>query len=192
MPEPRATALTPESIALILPDAAATDALGAALAAAQRASTPAALMVWLHGGLGAGKTALARAWLAGLGHHGRVPSPTYTLVEPYELPGWTVRHADLYRLGGPGEIDDLGLDEPADHPILCLVEWPERGAGRLPPADVEVFLELAAAALDPVGAGRRARLEALTPAGRQLLGALKPPAADAPHQASAEKGPPSP
>jgi tRNA threonylcarbamoyladenosine biosynthesis protein TsaE len=175
----------PESVALTLPDPAATDALGAALARAQRATAPSGLVVWLHGGLGAGKTALARAWLAGLGHRGRVPSPTYTLVEPYELPGWTVRHADLYRLGGPGEIDDLALDEPADQPILCLVEWPGRGRGRLPPADLEVFLE-------PAGSGRRARLLAASAAGRRLLAALPPPAPNAPYQAPAEDDPPSP
>lgn len=170
---------------IVLADPAATDALGAALAAAQLTSQPAGLMVWLHGGLGAGKSALARAWLAGLGHRGRVPSPTYTLVEPYEVPGWTVRHADLYRLGGPGETDDLGLDEPADSPVLCLVEWPERGRGRLPPADLEVFLE-------PDGAGRLARVVALSRDGRGLLSALQWPLTDAPCQASAENHPPSP
>lgn len=180
-----ARSLVDEAITLDLAGPAATDALGAALAGALRATAPAALMVWLHGGLGAGKTALARGWLAGLGHRGRVPSPTYTLVEPYEPPGWTVRHADLYRLGGPAEIEDLGLDEPAEHPILCLVEWPERGGARLPPADLEVFLE-------PAGTGRRARLLAASPAGRRLLAALPPALADASHQATAENDSPSP
>lgn len=173
------------SLTLTLPAPEATAALGAALAAALRAAAPERLVVWLHGGLGAGKTALARAWLTGLGHRGRVPSPTYTLVEPYELPGFSVRHADLYRLGGPGEIDDLGLDEPAEHPILCLVEWPERGRGRLLPPDLEVFLA-------PAGGGRLARLVAHSPAGRRLLAGLPAPVSGALHQATAEDGSASP
>ncbi|MCC5794452.1 MAG: tRNA (adenosine(37)-N6)-threonylcarbamoyltransferase complex ATPase subunit type 1 TsaE [Chromatiales bacterium] len=150
---------------LDLPGPAATRALGAGLAAALKKAAPCKLVVHLEGGLGAGKTALVRAWLHGLGYTGRVPSPTYTLVEPYQVAGWEVRHADLYRLSGPAEVDDLGLDDPSDPSMLCLVEWPGRGGPRTPSADLVIELALS-------GEGRVARLQALTSAGSGVLGAL--------------------
>jgi tRNA threonylcarbamoyladenosine biosynthesis protein TsaE len=103
--------------------------------------------------------------LAGLGHHGRVPSPTYTLVEPYALAGATVLHVDLYRLRDPAELDDLGLADALAAGAVALVEWPEQAAGRLPAADLEVRLEVA-------GTGRLARLEAASPAGARVLAAV--------------------
>ena len=142
---------------LPLPDESATRALGERLAT----SAPRAVVVYLHGDLGAGKSTLARAWLRALGVTGTVRSPTYTLVERYRLAsGSEALHLDLYRIGNAGELEFLGLDE-ADAAVW-LVEWPERGAGALPPADLHVRL-----AFD--GEGRVAVLEAGTPAGRSWL-----------------------
>jgi len=106
-----------------LADAAATEALGAALAARLRPGD----VVALSGALGAGKTTLARGILRGLGHAGEVASPTFAIVIPYEapdtrLPAW---HVDLYRIERAGEADELGLDEARDGGVL-LIEWPER------------------------------------------------------------------
>ena len=146
---------------LRLPDEGATRALGARLAA----SAPATAVVYLHGELGAGKSTLARAWLRALGVTGTVRSPTYTLVERYRLgSGQEALHLDLYRIGEAGELEFLGLDE-ADR-ALWLVEWPERGAGALPPADLHLRLEFD-------GEGRAAALEAGTPAGRRWLEGLE-------------------
>ena len=131
---------------VFLPDAGATDALGARLATA----LPAQAVVHLHGDLGAGKSTLARALLRALGVTGTIRSPTYTLVEQYPLAtGGLALHLDLYRIADPGELEVLGLD--ADTVRLWLVEWPERGQGALPPADLEVALEVE-------GGGRRAHL----------------------------------
>lgn len=161
-----------ESAGLKLPDPGSTEALGQALAgaidgavegAAQEPRDP--LVIFLEGGLGAGKTCLARAILRGLGHGGRVPSPTYTLVEPYELPGRRVLHLDLYRLSDPGELDYLGLGDDLTDSTVLLVEWPEQGAGRLPDPDLVV-------ALSHAGDGREARIGARSPAGRSLLARL--------------------
>jgi tRNA threonylcarbamoyladenosine biosynthesis protein TsaE len=148
-----------------LPDADATRALGMALGSALRAQSPRAFMIWLRGELGAGKTELARGVLASLGHQGRVPSPTYTLVEPYVLAGTSVFHVDLYRLRDPAELDDLGLVEGLGAGAIALVEWPEQGGGRLPPPDLEVSLAVS-------GSGREARLRALSPAGAAVLACL--------------------
>jgi tRNA threonylcarbamoyladenosine biosynthesis protein TsaE len=136
-----------------LPDPEATDALGRALAETQ----PARAVVYLHGDLGAGKSTLARAWLRALGVQGPVRSPTYTLVERYPLPQGEALHLDLYRIGGAGELEFLGLDETGV--ALWLVEWPERGAGALPPADLQVELAVS-------GTGRAARLRPGSAAGQ--------------------------
>ena len=109
--------------ALTLEEEAATLAFGRALAARLRPGD----VVALFGGLGAGKTTLARGILAGLGHHGDVASPTFPIVQTYQppdvrLPVW---HVDLYRIEGPAELDELGLDEALDDGVL-LIEWPER------------------------------------------------------------------
>ena len=151
-----------EPIARYLPDNAATSQLGAALARALLALVPAKLVIYLDGELGAGKTALTRAVLAGLGHTGRVPSPTYTLVEPYSLDPFRVFHIDLYRLRDPAELDDLGLADELGPGSLLLAEWPSRAAGRLPPADLVCQLAFA-------GAGRRALLTGLTGEGARVL-----------------------
>lgn len=144
--------------ALYLADPDATARLAAALAATQ----PPGAVVHLHGDLGAGKSTLARAWLRALGVEGAIRSPTYTLVEPHALAsGGRALHLDLYRIGAPGELEFLGLDDTAGVE-LWLVEWPERGAGALPAADLAVHLALA-------GEGRMARLEAASEAGRRWL-----------------------
>jgi tRNA threonylcarbamoyladenosine biosynthesis protein TsaE len=133
---------------LHLPDPAATDRLGAALAA----SRPPRAVVHLLGDLGAGKSSLARALLRALGVTGTVRSPTYTLVERYPLAsGGEAWHLDLYRIGDPGELEFLGLD--TDDAVLWLVEWPDRGAGALPTPDLVIRLAVE-------GEGRCATLQA--------------------------------
>ncbi len=135
--------------ALELADEAATRALGARIAG----SFAAGGVIYLQGELGAGKTTLVRGLLGALGVGGRVKSPTYTLLEPYELAGGRLAvHLDLYRLGAAEELEYLGLRELAQPGNLLLVEWPERGAGHLPPPDLRVILS-------HHGEARRARLE---------------------------------
>ncbi len=144
-----------------LPDEAATAALARRVAGALDGG----LVLYLHGPLGAGKTSFARALLTTLGVGERVKSPTYSLVEGYmtrERPAW---HLDLYRIADPAELEWLGLDALADPTALVLVEWPERGAGALPAADLELRLDYA-------GAGRQAQWHAFSERGRELLGQL--------------------
>ncbi|WP_049622989.1 tRNA (adenosine(37)-N6)-threonylcarbamoyltransferase complex ATPase subunit type 1 TsaE [Frateuria defendens] len=148
-----------------LPDEAATAALARELAAAIQGG----LVVYLHGDLGAGKTSFARALLTALGAGERIKSPTYSLVESYRLPARTAWHLDLYRIADPGELEWLGLDALAEPDAVVLVEWPERGAGALPAADL--LLDLAYA-----GAGRAARIEARSERGARLLASLASPA----------------
>ena len=148
------------STRLTLADSAATEALGAELAGG---FTPG--LVYLYGELGTGKTTLARGLLRGLGHLGKVRSPTYTLVESYQLAAGTVYHLDLYRLGSPEELEWLGLRDMLAEQALLLVEWPERGAGVLPAADLEIHIDYA-------GEARVATLRAVSAAGDRMLAAL--------------------
>ena len=99
-------------------------------------------LVFLEGQLGAGKTTLVRGILRTLGHTGSVKSPTYTLLEPYEVAGRTIYHFDLYRIGDSEELDFIGIDELVDADALKLIEWAERGAARLPAPDVTIRLSL--------------------------------------------------
>ena len=151
-----------ESLTLPLADAAATEACGGRLAASLARAAPGGACIWLQGQLGAGKTTLVRGLLRALGHTGRVPSPTYTLVEPYKLSSFQVYHIDLYRLQEPAEADQLGLIELPGQGVLLLIEWPEQTAGHVPPADLVLDLALA-------GAGREAHLAAVTAVGRAVL-----------------------
>lgn len=151
---------------LHLPDEAATSKLGADLA---QVLTP-GLALYLHGDLGAGKTALTRALLHAAGHQGRVKSPTYTLAEPYEVKiaerMVTVIHFDLYRMASPEEFLDAGFREHFNENTICIVEWPEKGDAVLPPPDIHINLTLAQH-------GRDVELRALSDKGHQCLARLK-------------------
>ncbi|NNG04159.1 MAG: tRNA (adenosine(37)-N6)-threonylcarbamoyltransferase complex ATPase subunit type 1 TsaE [Inquilinus sp.] len=126
----------PAAVTLALPDQAATEALAVRLAALLRAGD----VVALGGDLGAGKTTLARALIrAAAGAELEVPSPTFTLVQSYEVPVGTIWHFDLYRLSGPDEVIELGWDEARAGGIV-LVEWPGRLGPLLPPDRLEIAL----------------------------------------------------
>ena len=148
-----------------LPDETATADFGAALA---RAVAP-GLVIYLHGDLGAGKTALTRALLRAAGHQGTVKSPTYTLSEPYrvQLNGAAVNviHYDLYRMSSPEEFLDAGFREDFDGKNICIVDWPEKGEPVLPPPDVRVLLNVS-------GVGRTVELQALSQQGLLCLDRL--------------------
>jgi tRNA threonylcarbamoyladenosine biosynthesis protein TsaE len=135
---------------LSLADAAATEALGARLASALREHR--GWVVFLHGDLGAGKTTLVRAWLRALGVQGTIRSPTYTLIEPYDIDGQSLLHLDLYRLNDPDELAQLGLADTPPQVGGWLVEWPERGGNLLPAPDIVVHLKID-------GSGRRISLD---------------------------------
>jgi tRNA threonylcarbamoyladenosine biosynthesis protein TsaE len=132
----------PESaVELTLPDEAATAALGQHLARAIAATVlEQVFVIYLAGPLGAGKTALARSLLRTLGVTSTIRSPTYTLLEIYQVGELTCAHLDLYRLAAPGELEQLGLRDLLEPAHLWLVEWPERGQGLLPPPDLTLDL----------------------------------------------------
>jgi tRNA threonylcarbamoyladenosine biosynthesis protein TsaE len=129
---------------------------------------PPRLVVYLQGDLGTGKTTLTRGLLAGLGHVGAARSPTYTLLEPYELADRRLYHLDLYRLGDPEELEYLGLRDLLAEDAIWMVEWPERGLGVLPPADIRISIAYAAD-------GRHLRISAETALGQAFLDALAAP-----------------
>jgi len=137
---------------------AETLALGAELAPALAPG----LVIYLAGDLGAGKTTLARGVLRGLGHTGKVKSPTYPLVEVYKLSRLYLYHFDFYRFSDPREFDDAGFREHFNADSVCLVEWPEKAAGNLPAADVKIVMQVE-------GTGRRIEIFADTEAGRHCI-----------------------
>lgn len=145
-----------------LPDAKATLRLGAALA---RGIGP-GLVLHLKGDLGAGKTTLVRGLLRALGHAGPVKSPSYALVEPYALSSLNFYHFDFYRIKDQAEWWSSGFREYFGPDAACVVEWPERAQGVLPPPDLEVQLDFQ-------GEGRRAAVEARTPSGIAWLSSLR-------------------
>jgi tRNA threonylcarbamoyladenosine biosynthesis protein TsaE len=137
---------------------AAMLSLGKRIAQALMAAPDTGCIIYLQGDLGAGKTTLTRAILQNLGVTGRIKSPTYTLVEPYELPtGRMAYHFDLYRLADPGELEFLGVRDYFSPDAVVLVEWPERGEGVLAAADVHIRIEYLAAG---AGEGREVSIVA--------------------------------
>lgn len=143
---------------IFLPDETATLEFGAALWRAVDGGG----LIFLSGDLGAGKTTLARGLLRAAGVTGAVKSPTYTLVEEYRLPDRMLYHFDLYRLGGAEELEWMGIRDYLERDALCLIEWPERGAGVLPQADLHLHLE-------PVAEGRQVEIFAATERGQAML-----------------------
>ena len=152
------------SLDLTLQDARATKGAGLAIAAA---IVP-GMVVTLSGDLGTGKTTLARVVLRGLGWTGPVKSPSYALVEHYPLPNLYLYHFDFYRFDDAAEWDDAGVAEAFRPDSVCLVEWPERVAERLPDADVAITLTPPADG----ATGRRLHAVASTAAGQRCLSAL--------------------
>jgi tRNA threonylcarbamoyladenosine biosynthesis protein TsaE len=162
-----------ESRSLILADAQATRAAGARLAEAVLVSAPERLVIYLEGDLGAGKTTLARGFLQALGHASRVPSPTYTLIEPYSLSRYRVYHIDLYRIRDARELADLDLAGQLTEGTVALIEWPDHGRGHVPSPDLRVLLEI-------VASGRRMTCQAISVAGAALLRPRAPQAPASP------------
>lgn len=143
---------------MYLQDDTSTLAFGASVA---RLSHP-PLVIHLRGDLGTGKTTFARGFIRALGHSGRVKSPTFSLQESYVLEQATLFHFDLYRIQDPGELEFIGIrDAAGEAGTICLIEWPERGAGAIPKADVELAFRYA-------GEGRQVDFRGRSPKGRSV------------------------
>ncbi|MCX7144921.1 MAG: tRNA (adenosine(37)-N6)-threonylcarbamoyltransferase complex ATPase subunit type 1 TsaE [Sulfuritalea sp.] len=151
-----------DHLTLALPGEADTLALGSAMA---RNLAP-GMVVWLEGDLGAGKTTLVRGLLRAAGDSGPVKSPTYTLVEVHVVSGLNFYHFDFYRFNQAEEYLDAGLDEYFSGSGICLVEWPDKAAPYLPPADVRIELCVEPGA---TGDGRTVRIAAESEKGRTCL-----------------------
>lgn len=154
--------ITNDYSTVILPDLEATKRFAARLAK----SLPQQLVIYLHGNLGVGKTTLVRALLLSLGHTGAVKSPTYTLVETYQFDALKIQHFDLYRLSDPAELEYIGIRDYITSDTICIFEWPQKGAGYIPNADLEITLEFATI-------GRRALLQANTAIGAKIIENIK-------------------
>lgn len=154
--------MTQETFSIAAADEAAMVHLGARLGSVCEPG----LVVFLQGDLGAGKTTFSRGFMQSLGHTGAVKSPTYTLVEPYRLRGLDVFHFDLYRLGDPEELEFMGIRDYFGDMSVCLVEWPERGLGSLPSADLVITIE-------QEGRGRRLVYCARNGQGKRILAHMR-------------------
>ena len=151
-----------EILKVTAPDEEAMVSLGARLAAGCESG----LVVFLDGDLGMGKTTFSRGFICALGHRGAVKSPTYTLVEPYQLGDLQVFHFDLYRLEDPEELEFIGIRDYFGDMSVCLVEWPERGLGALPLGDLVINIVAE-------GSGRRLMFEAATERGKRVLARMQ-------------------
>ncbi len=140
----------------------AQEALGAAVAAI----SPPHFVIYLMGDLGAGKTTFARGFIRSLGYRGAVKSPTYALLESYELPSRICYHFDLYRLADPGELEYLGIRDLLQSEAILLVEWPEKGEGELPQPDLEI-------AINHDGECRQLQIKSHSEQGNSLLQSLE-------------------
>lgn len=149
------------SLQIMIPDEKTMLDLGARLASAC-AISKAGLIIYFYGQLGAGKTTLARGFIRGLGYTGQVKSPTYTIVEPYELEGVNVFHFDFYRLRDPMELEFIGIQDYFKQKAICLIEWPDLGITILPAADLSCYVEMH-------GQGRMIKLIAQTENGKTLI-----------------------
>lgn len=150
------------AIELTVPTAVEMERLGSRMAP----QMPTLRLAYVRGPLGAGKTTWVRGVLRGLKYDGSVKSPTFTLVEPYVLAGFTLYHFDLYRVNDPGELEFLGLRDYLQGTNLCVIEWPERGDGILPAPDIDVIIQ-------PGDTGRSVQLAAHGERGKALLDGLK-------------------
>ena len=142
----------------LLADQDATVEIGRRLASLLSESA----LIFLHGDLGAGKTTFSRGVIQGLGHNGNVKSPTYTLVEPYELTGLNAYHFDLYRLADPEELEYMGFRDYLAQEAVCLIEWPQKGEGLLPAPDIDVELQY-------LEEQRQIRIKAATDVGESIV-----------------------
>jgi tRNA threonylcarbamoyladenosine biosynthesis protein TsaE len=177
---PAAVSAAPAVLAVPLASLADTHSLGAALAVSAPWQAGPGLGLHLHGHLGAGKTTLAQALLRALGVVGAIPSPSYTLVEPYDTVHGRVMHVDLYRLRDAAELEELGLREEWSEAALRLVEWPERGGSALPASDLDVDLTwqtigpgMPGSEFAPAAPARTACLSATSARGRIWLSAYR-------------------
>ena len=150
---------------LDLPDEAATLKFGAVMAKAMCTG----LTIYLHGDLGAGKTTLVRGLLYALGHVGKVKSPTYTLVEPYEISNvvsmFTLYHFDLYRFNDDEEWEEAGFRDYFNAQSVCLIEWPEKAENVLPTPDINIVFAIK-------NSGRSLNVSAYSTAGQQCMMAM--------------------
>lgn len=140
-----------------------TEALGARVAGA----VPGVRLIYVRGPLGAGKTTFVRGLLRALGYAGAVKSPTFTLVEPYEIGALSLCHFDLYRIADPAELEFLALRDYIGSEAICIVEWPERAGALLPAPDLNVMIR------PTNNEGRELQLQASTQAGKAALDALR-------------------
>ncbi len=123
------------------------------------------LTIYMQGNLGAGKTTFVRGLIHALGYTGKVKSPTYTLLEPYVLPQFSLNHFDLYRFMDEEEWDAAGFREYFNASSVCIVEWPEKAGHLLPAADIVITLVA-------IEASRSIQLAAYTNAGKACLESL--------------------